>query len=215
MDGEKLCLTSCHSNTTNTDTLSESYLELIILAGFSGRCVGVLYSPPELHCPLLLCSKAAIFHWSGLWLGLFLSSPLPLAVPVIFQLQQWQEGCKNRAGGGHPEVCTGTGPSILPGGFGSLLRWCWGWGRERLISCAVTVGDEAGKCCLSLMLHWAHGKLNGARRFSVDMINGGHWYLNRRSPLRLLWLAATSIVSLSTARRPVVLPACWHTMDLT
>lgn len=43
------------------------------------------------------------------WLSL--SAPLRLAVPVIFQPQQWQQGCKNRAGGGHPEVCTGTSHS--------------------------------------------------------------------------------------------------------
>lgn len=120
--------------------------------------------------PLLArrCSSSAVVHRSYI---LVIALCQRLAVPIIIQPQQWQEGCQNRAGGGHPEVCTGT--SYSGGGVGTLL-W-WNWGRGRWISRSVKVGDEeAGKCCLSLVLRCAHEKLSDPVASSLNLIYGGH-----------------------------------------
>lgn len=118
-------------------------------------------------------------HLSLILVWLSLSTPLRLTVPVIFQPQQWQQGCKNRAGGGHPEVCTGTSHSSSSGGFGTPLWWDWGW--ERWMSCSVKVGDKAGKRYLSLTLCCAHRKLNDPVVFlwiwfigAINFRMGGH-----------------------------------------
>lgn len=60
------------------------------------------------------------------------------ALPCIFHWPPWQESRKNWAGGGHPEVCLGNWEMKI-----QLCR-SRGWGR----------------CYLSLMVCWAHGKPN-------------------------------------------------------
>lgn len=145
---------------------------------------------------------------------LLLSTPLP----VIFQPQQWQRGCKNRAGGGHPEVCTGTSHSSSRGwGFGTPLWWDWGW--ERWMSCSVKVGDEAGKCYLSLMLCWAHRTLNDSVVFHwvwvISAINfwmGGHPFtLSDWHPLRQPCLTSVSVNSTKTCHITCLLMPNVHT----